>query len=155
MSMDSAAKVYNAMVMPIIMYVSLINPWSTTTRKNKLKSLEGRARSIISENRNLLKLKVKIPAISDCQMEKVCTLTFRCIKKDLCENFNDYFDIIESKHVTRNNKNLIRLPKVRLECAKKGSHFIGAKTFNELSIVIRKAECLNDFKIKLRNLLDV
>ena len=84
-----------------------------------------------------------------------CTLTFRCIKKDLCENFNDYFDIIESKHVTRNNKNLIRLPKVRLECAKKGFHFIGAKTFNELPIVIRKAECLNDFKIKLRNLLDV
>lgn len=27
----------------------------------------------------------------------------RCMKKDLCENFNDYFDIIESKHATRNN----------------------------------------------------
>ena len=105
-----------------------MNRW--ILQRQPLKSLEGRARSIISENRNLLKLKVKIPAISDCQMEKVCTLTFRCIKKDLCENFNDYFDIIESKHVTRNNKNLIRLPKVRLECAKKGFHFIGAKTFN-------------------------
>ena len=35
MSMDSAAKVYNAMVMPIIMYGSLINPWSTTTRKKQ------------------------------------------------------------------------------------------------------------------------
>ena len=145
MPMDSAAKVYNAMVMPIIMYGSLINPWSTTTRKNKLKSLEGRARSIISENRNLPKQKVKILAISDCQMEKVCTLTFRCIKKDLCENFNDYFDIIESQHVTRNNKNLIRLPKVRLECVKKGFHFPGAKTFNELPITITLASIVTYF----------
>ncbi len=77
------------------------------------------------------------------------------MKKGLCENFEGYFDIIESKHATRNNKSLIRLPKVCLECAKKGFYYTGAKTFNELLIDIRKAETLNDFKIKLQNLLDV
>ncbi len=137
--MDSAAKVYNPMVMPIIMYDSLINPWSTTTRRSKLESLEGRVRSIIFQNRNPSQLKFKIPDIGDCQMKKVCIVTFRCMKKDLCENFEGYFDIIESKHATRKNKSLIRLPKVRLECAKKGFYFTGAKIFNELPIDIRKA----------------
>ena len=73
---------------------------------------------------------------------------------DLCENFENYFDIIDSKHVTRNYKSLIRLPKVRLECAKKSFYFTGAKTFNDLPIDIRKVETLNDFKVKLQNFLD-
>ena len=87
-------------------------------------------------------------------MRKTCTLTYRCLKMDLCENFENYFEIIESKYATRNNKRLIRLPKVRLECAKKSFYFNGAKTFNDLPSDIRKAETLNDFKIKLVNFLD-
>ena len=108
--MNSAAKVYNAMVMPVIMYCSLINPWCCTTKRSKLESLERRVRSIIFQDENPSKLKVKISAIGDCQMRKICTLTYRCMKKDLCENFENYFDIIDSNHVTRNNKSLIRLP---------------------------------------------
>ena len=47
MSMDSIAKVYNAKVMPIIMYCSLINSWPCATRRSKLESLERRVHSII------------------------------------------------------------------------------------------------------------
>ena len=76
------------------------------------------------------------------------------MKKDLCENFENYFNSIDSNHVTRNNKSLIMLPKVCLECAKKSFYFTGAKTFNDLPTDIRKAEALNDFKVKLHNFLD-
>jgi hypothetical protein len=64
MSMNSAAKVHNAMVMPVIMYCSLINPWSSTTRRSKLESLEHRVRSIIFQDENPSKLKVKISGVS-------------------------------------------------------------------------------------------
>ena len=154
MSMNSTAKVYNAMVMPVIMYCSRVNFWSCTTRRSKLESLERRVRSIIFQDENPSKLKVKISSEGDCQRKKICTITFRCLKMDLCENFENYFDNIDSKHVTRNNKSLIRLPKVRLECAKKSFYFTGAKTSNDLPIDIRKVETLNDFKVKLQNFLN-
>jgi hypothetical protein len=76
------------------------------------------------------------------------------MKKDLCENFENYFNSIDSNYVTRNNKSLIRLPKVCLECAKKSFYFTGAKTLNDLPTDIRKAETLNYFKVKLHNFLD-
>ena len=66
------------------MYCSLIDTWSSTTRRSKLKSLKRRVRSIIFQDENPSKLKVKISAIGDCQMRKCCTLTFRCMKKK-CE----------------------------------------------------------------------
>ena len=53
-------------------------------------------------------------------MKKVCGLTFKCRKNESCENFENYFDVIDSSHGTRNNKYSIRLPKVRLEAAKNG-----------------------------------
>ena len=59
------------------------------------------------------------------------------------------FDIIDSNHVTRNN-NLIKLPKVRFDCAKKSFYLTGVKTFNDLPTDIRKAETISDFKVKLK-----
>jgi hypothetical protein len=63
------------------MYCSLIDTWFSTTRRSKFKSLERRVRSIIFQDENPSKLKVKISAMGDCQMRKFCTLTFRCMKK--------------------------------------------------------------------------
>ena len=40
----------------------------------------------------------------------------------------DYFEVMENN--TRNNGKLIRLPRVRLECAEKCFHFTGAKIYN-------------------------
>ena len=75
-------------------------------------------------------------------MKKVCGLTFKCRKNESCENFENYFDVIDSSHGTRNNKYSIRLPKVRLETAKNGLYFLGGKLFNELPLEIRQVENL-------------
>ena len=40
MTMRAAATVYNAMILPITMYCSLVNPWSTMTRQQQLETFE-------------------------------------------------------------------------------------------------------------------
>ncbi len=69
--------------------------------------------------------------------------------------FDKYFEIIDGKYGTRNNKMSIRLPKVRLESAKNGFYFLGGKIYNELPLDIRKAETLNDFNVRLQALLNI
>ena len=49
----------------------------------------------------------------------------------------------------------MRLPKVRLESAKKGFYWLGGKTYNELALDIRKAETLNDFNGRLKAFLNI
>ena len=45
--------------------------------------------------------------------KKLYLNVFKCINADSCDNFNDYFEIMNNK--TRNNGILIRLPKIRLD----------------------------------------
>jgi hypothetical protein len=155
MTMRAAATVYNAMILPITMYCSLVNPWSTMTRQQQLETFECKARRIIFQNEDPSKLTVKIPRIRDLQKKKLCSLTFRCIKNDVGENFDKYFEIIDGKYGTRNNKMSIRLPKVRLESAKNGFYFLSGKIYNELPLDIRKAETLNDFNVRLQAFLNI
>ena len=155
MTMRAAATVYNGMILPITMYCSLVNPWSTMTRQQQLETFECKARRIIFQNKDPSKLTVKIPRIRDLQKKELCSLTFRCIKNDVGENFDRYFEIIDGKYGTRNNKMSIRLPKVRLESAKNGFYFLGGKIYNELPLDIRKAETLNDFNVRLQAFLNI
>ena len=102
------------------------------TRQQQLENFECKARQIIFQNEDPTKLMIKIPQIRDLQKKKLCNLTFRCIKNDVNENFDKYFENVNCKHGTRNNKISIRRPKVRLESAKSGFYFLGGKTYNEL-----------------------
>ena len=60
---------------------------------------------------------------------------------DVCENFINYFEIITSSIHTRNNGNLIRLPKVKTEAARKSFSFIWVKEFK-----FQEFELLNTVK---------
>ena len=155
MTMRATATGYNAMILPVIMYCSLVNPWSTMTRQQQLENFECKGWQIIFQNEDPTKHMIKIPRIRDLQKKKLCSLTFRCIKNDVSENFDKYFEIVDGKHGTRNNKISIRLPKVRLESAKSGFYFLGGKTYNELPADIRKAETLNDFNMRLQTFLNI
>ena len=137
------------------MYCSLVNPWPTMTKQQQLENFECKAREIIFQNEDPSKFTIKIPRIRDLQRKKLCSLTFRCIKNDVGKNFENYFEIIDGKHGTRNNRMSVRLPKVRLESAKNGFYFLGGKTYNELPIDIRKAETLNDFNMRLETFLSL
>ena len=63
----------------------------------------------------------------------------------MCQNLLNYFTLIDSKVATRNLGFRIKLPKVKLETAKKGFYFNGGKLYNELPLEIRKSDTLRLF----------
>ena len=67
----------------------------------------------------------------------VCSLVRKCIYGDVCDNFKEYFAINNHSMRTRNQKHLLKLPKVRLEFARNSFYYTGAKLYNDLSIKIR------------------
>ena len=75
--------------------------------------------------------------------KKLCLNVFKCISGGSCDNFNDYFEIMNSK--TQNNGILIRLPKIRLESSKKSFFYYGAKCFNDLPAQVRGAQNSKEF----------
>ncbi len=74
-------------------------------------------------------------------------LVRKCLNKKLCTNFHDYFVINEHNARTRNRNILLRIPKVKLEFAKNGFFFMGARLYNSLPRAIR--ESTDDFEKKV------
>ena len=74
MTIRAAASVYNAMILPVIMYCSLVNPWPTMTKQQQLENFECKAREIIFQNEDPSKFTIKIPRIRDLQRKKLCSL---------------------------------------------------------------------------------
>ena len=70
----------------------------------------------------------------------------------ICSNFHDYFTVRKSGCVTRNSHLLVKLPKCKLEVAKSGFYYTGAKMYNDLPLNIRKEKNFNLFK-KLLSLI--
>ena len=54
-----------------------------------------------------------------------------CVKKEVFEN---YFNIIGHSRGTRNNKRLLKLPKIKLEASRPSFFFGAAKIVNNLDI---------------------
>ena len=59
-----------------------------------------------------------------------CICVKKCLNKELCSNFDNYFDIIE--HNKRTRQGGLRLPVIKLESTKYSFFFTGAKLFNSL-----------------------
>ena len=59
------------------------------------------------------------------------------------ESFDNYFHMISHSKGTRNNNISIKLPKIKLEVAKQGFYFGGAKLFNGLPLTMRISLKLN------------
>ena len=130
----------------------LVCTCATNTQKNRLESFEKRAARIIFGASNQ-PMAGKMPSVETIQKTKSCALTFRCLKKNVCQNFLNYFTVIDSNIATRNQGCCIKLPKVNLEIAKKGFYFYGGKLFNELPLKIRRSETLQLFKRELDKFL--
>ena len=96
--------------------------------KHKVNFLKNRTHEIVFRSKPSNK---RLPSVEHLMNKKLCLNYFRCINGDSCDNFNDYFDIVNNK--TQNNEILIRLPKIRLKSSKKCFFYHGAKCFNDLS----------------------
>ena len=74
----------------------------------------------------------------------------KCLIKDICEHFQNYFTLIEHKKETRNNNCTLRLPSIKKEYARKSFLYMGAKVYNELPLDIRQTETFKEFVEKLK-----
>ena len=136
------------MIIPLLTYCPLVTSCMSNTLNTSLERLESRACRITS-GASL----THIPKISNIHRKRCCTYVYKCLQQDVCKNFIDYFEAISGKIETRNNGLLIRLPKLKLEVARKGFYFMGGKYFNDLPYDIRNAENLHVFKHRLNNYL--
>ena len=105
---------------------------------NRLNRLQKRARKIISVG-NLSDI--------DQQLKRECAIMVKkCINSELnCDIFNTYFKLSSHKFHTRNNNQIVKLPPVKLETAKRGFFFNGGSLYNALPLEIRKVENMNEF----------
>ena len=123
LNVDAAYKVFEMVIMPLLLYSTLINLQTTATQQQKLSSIERRARRIIGGDN-------KIFSITKRMKKSACTMVRRCLDDKLCSNLQNYFEINEHIINTRNQNKLIKLPKVKLEFGKKSFRYQGAKCFN-------------------------
>ena len=140
LTIKAATTIYLTMMIPLYTYCSIVTCHLNKTFKRKIISFEERARNIIFQGNNPAK---QIPTIEHLMRKRLCQHVFKCITGDVCENLNNYFDIMTNK--TRNKDTLLRLPKIKLESSKKSFRFYGAKCFNELPADVRRAQSMEDF----------
>ena len=79
-------------------------------------------------------------------------LVCKCIQKETCENFKDYFKIQSNDRVTRNNNYLLQIPKTKLKFAKNGFFSMDVTFYNELPTKTRKIKNFNAFRKDAFNL---
>ena len=85
--------------------------------ENKVQNIENRAQKVIGKSSPY--------SIRIFQKRRIATYVHQCFTNNVCENFDNYLEVIESKINTRNNGTLIRLPKVKLEVSRKSFFFQG------------------------------
>ena len=106
----------------------------TKSQRYKLRSLHSRALDIINTN---CQSRVIVPSPTQMIQKRSCKFVKDCLDGNVCDSFKRYFKIVHHCRSTRNNDNLIALPKLRLEYARSSFMFMGAKLFNDLPFEIR------------------
>ena len=143
---DTAAKIYNAMIIPLITYCPMATtPTIIEKQKRQLNILEDRAQRIIGKNTIL-------PDVTNIMKKRCCVQVFRSINEDICESLRNYFELTDIRS-NRSKGKTIRLPRIRIETARHSFYFYGAKIFNSLPAEVRNADDLKDFKKGLHQFL--
>ena len=137
-----AAKIYQMMISPIITYSGTIKLFLTETNRRKLRSIDNRVREIVGEE-------LYLPQLYKLIKKKACEIVRKCLDKDVCTNFREYFETNIHGLNTRNSNILVKLPKVKLEFGRHTFRFAAAKIYNALPKEIRAEEDYKLFRFKL------
>ena len=142
----SALKIYKAMILPIMTYCPFVTfgtiPQNLSSR---IEQIESRACRIIGGN-------PQVPSSISVQKKRIATYVRKCIENDVCENFENYFEIHQTNFNTRNNNAMVKIPKVKLESARKSFSFQGAVIYNGLPKEIRTERDFTKFKSMLKSI---
>ena len=137
---DAALNIYLSMVVPFFTYSSTLKVILYETELKKLESLDNRAKNIIKTNKS-------IPKIISLVKRDQCLVVKKCLLKEFATNtFNEYFTTQQHSKQTRNNQCSVRLPRVKLETARRGFYFAGGSLYNSLPTDIRSMDTSNVFK---------
>lgn len=139
LTQDAAITVYKSYVLSALKFNCIVQLNLTRTQKNCLKNLGTRASVILNS---------EVSSIEHEIYRHATKLVRKCIEGTVCDNLKHYFFINQHNKRTRNNQ-LITLPKVRLELARSGFFFMGAKLYNLLPREIKQSE--SDFNNNIKN----
>ncbi len=131
------------MILPILTYNTMIKPVFTATQLARLNSIEKRASEIVGKS---------VSKLENLIQKKVCQFVRECLDKDVCSNFQGYFDIDNHCKRTRNNAILVKLPRVKLEFARKSFRFTAAKIYNDLPNIYVRLRAIKNSKICLTDI---
>lgn len=145
---DAAEKVFLTMIVPLLTYCGNLKIILTQSQESALSSIEARATRLIY-GANTTK---RVPSIVKLLKEKACLAVRKCLDNETCSPFKNYFEINHHGQSTRNQNNLLKLPKLKLEIGRQTFHYSGAKLYNSLPLHVRKTQSLSDFKIALKSL---
>ena len=138
---DKAGKcMYQSMVVPLLTYNCIANLNLNRNQLGRLCSLDRRVSQILGEPMTPIFNLIKKHAI--LRVEK-------CLSVGMCSSFRNYFQKLEHKVSTRNNGKLLKIPKVKLEFARSGFFFMGARIFYS-SPMEDCASLADDFRNKVK-----
>lgn len=144
---DTAKSIYNVMILPILTYSPYaINGTLSETIEKRIRINENRVKNIVQSK--------NITSMAFSQKKRIVKMVHKIIYENDCHNFENYFKIIDGNIQTRNHKKLVRLPKVKLQIARKSFYFQGGLEFNKLPIEIRAEKNHKKFKQKVNLYFD-
>ena len=127
---------YKAMVLPVILYCSNPVLKVSDTMANKFGRLQRSALKIIHNQSKSCKECGPMTLLYQ-KSYKAAIIMFKCLQGIAILHFTSYVYKVEHKYYKRGTSSTLRLPKVRIEPAKKSLKFHGPACYNEVSVDIR------------------
>ena len=140
---EGTKAVFHSVIQPSLTFNSLANLALSNTQRDKIKSLDRRASVVLNNSSKINTL--------DSIYKQAVKVVKKCMDGNICENYQTYFELNSHGVATRNGGSFLKIPKVKLEFAKKGFYFQGVKLFNSLPIEVRLAQTLSEFQTKLKD----
>ena len=97
LSVDARIRIYEMMILLLLIYAFMLYLKLTDTQVSKLCSIERQAKDIIKSHTYRTK------SIENIMKKQACILVKKCLSKNICENFFDYFTVNMHRKNTRNN----------------------------------------------------
>ncbi len=123
------------MIMPLLTYSGVVTLNLNVMHTTRVENLQDRAAKIIKSD-NFAHL--RLPDLINFAKLQSCVLVKQCIDKNVCSNFDNYFDRLQHVKNTRNNGISVRIPKIRLESTKHAFYYNGANEFNKLPTILEQ-----------------
>ena len=134
----SAQRIYKSMIMPIITYCGYNSLGWSESRERMIRSIETRSLEIISPKCSSKNCDLRFLTIDNFLQKRACCFVFDCLNGTACFPFKDYFQRLHHNALnTRNNGKSAKLPKVKLDFARRSFYFLGASIFNSLPLSLR------------------